>query len=448
MIANRQALLMTAALALLATAPLAQTLASPPAQTRPRPPIETRSSKVFARYAKPLNSVSLDLATGTLTRGPAVANRKGNTVIDFDNMDLSGFVGVETGNGFCRWMDAAVKGTGAGRTAGVVNNSDLMDSIVFAYCSAKLTPGSGGPGGSVHLGFYEGYTSWGGAATTSVAQFTLTGLPGNSASSSFFGGFQCYTITVVFDQLLSYADGPIGYSWHFLDAGTGTNPLGAVLAGTWPFLACTVSCSGVIAQVDAQGMLDVIDLYCPPTNLLQIFTFGTSSGSWSSIAMAMAEVVDQPATITSCAGVPAAADVLASSVAAIGASWTATVTSGIGRTKAGSWTLFFGSTSIAKPTGILIPQHSGGIHFGTSKAGRRLLCAIDASNPSGCLGIPLGAALGSSSSCSASIPKKIGLVCNPWCGQAVVIGTVPAGASGGGNARLTNSVSGVVGTNP
>ena len=29
---------------------------------------------------------------------------------------------------------------------------------MFAYCSAKLTPGSGGPGGSVALGFYEGYT--------------------------------------------------------------------------------------------------------------------------------------------------------------------------------------------------------------------------------------------------------------------------------------------------
>src|SRR6185503_7037776 len=116
---------------------------------------QSRSGKVFARYNKPLKSVTLDLDTGTITHGPKVRNRAATTVADFDNNDLGGFVGVDTGNGFCKWIDAGVKGANCGRTAGVINTSDLMSSIVFAYCSAKLTPGSGGPGGSLGLHFYE-----------------------------------------------------------------------------------------------------------------------------------------------------------------------------------------------------------------------------------------------------------------------------------------------------
>ena len=78
---------------------------------------QSHPGKVFARYNKPLRSMTLDLDTGTITRGPKVSNRKGNTVVDFDNNDLGGFVGVDTGNGFCKWIDSGVKGTGAGRTA-------------------------------------------------------------------------------------------------------------------------------------------------------------------------------------------------------------------------------------------------------------------------------------------------------------------------------------------
>jgi hypothetical protein len=408
------------------------------------------SGKAFARYKKPLGSLTLDLDTGTLTRGPRAVDRTGNSITDFDNLDLGGFSGVDTGNGFCRWIDAAVKGTGAGRTAGVNNTSDLMNSIVFAYCSSKLTPGSGGPGGSLALQFYEGYTLFGGAATTGVALFTLTGLPGNSASSSFFGGFTCYFMRVVFGQLVCFADGPIGYGWKFLDAGFQTaNPLSSVLAGTWPFLSCVASCSGSILQIDHQGMTDVIDEYCPPSVLRPCtFCFGTTSGTFTSIAMSIQEVIDQTATITASSGIPAAPDVLSATAAAVGSAWTATVTSGLARTKAGTWTLFFGKDPVAQPTGFDIGQFppSGG-NFGTTKAGRRLLCGIDALNPSACRNIPLAAGLGSSSACTAMIPKKIGLVCNSWCGQALVLGTVPA-SLGGGNARLTNAIGGTVGTNP
>jgi len=414
---------------------------------------QSQSGKVFARYNKPLKSVTLDLDTGTITRGPSVSNRVATTMIDFDNNDLGGFVGVDTGNGFCKWIDSAVKGTDAGRTAALPNNndSDLMNAIVFAYCSAKLTPGSNGPGGTLGLHFYEGYTLFGGAATTGVAHFTLTGLPGNSASSSFFGGFNCFFIKVIFANLLCFADGPIGYGWKFIDQGTGTiNPLGSVLAGTWAFLSCTVSCSAAILQVDLQGMTDAIDEYCPPSSLLATFTFGTTSGSFTSISMAIEEVTDTTSTIAACAGIPAALDVLTSNPASVGGAWTATLTTGITRSTASSWTLFFGSTGIAKPTGFLITQiPSPGNNFGTNKAGRRLLCDIDGTNPAGfCTAQPIGMPSGSVDGCGGVIPKRISLVCNAWCAQAIVVGACPAGATGGGNRRLSRAINGIVGTNP
>jgi hypothetical protein len=417
---------------------------------------QSHSGKVFARYNKPLKSLSLDLGTGTITRGSKVTNRKGNTLIDFDNLDLGGFVGVDTGNGFCKWIDAADKGTGAGRTASVDNDSDLMNSIVFAYCSSRLTPGSGGPGGSTVLTFYEGYTVWGGAATTGIAAFTLTGLPGNSASSSFFGGFGCFFIRVYFDQLVCFADGPIGYGWTFLDAGYPTaNPLSTVLAGTWPFLSCTVSCSGRPWEFDLQGLTDVIDLYCPTKSLRTVFTFGTTSGSFTSVSMAIEEVVDQTAQLTTCAGLPPNPDALISNFPVVGANWTSTVKTGLTRSKTGSWTLFVGDTPLGKPAGLLLSQfpkcpEPGGPtagNFGTSKAGRKLLCNIDCLGPTSCFQVPIGAKKGSTSSCVIAIPKRITLVCFPFCAQADVFGNIAAGALGGGNHRLTTSINGIIGTN-
>jgi len=418
---------------------------------------QSQSGKVFARYNKPLKSLTLDLGTGTISRGPKVTNRKGNTVTDFDNNDLGGFVGVDTGDGFCLWIDPAIKGTNLGRTAGPENNSDLMSSIIFAYCSSKLTPGSSGPGGSMALHFYEGYTVFGGAPTTSVAHFTLTGLPGNSASSSFFGGFGCFFIRVNFNELLCFADGPIGYGWTFLDKGYPTaNPLSSVLAGTWPFLSCTVSCSASILEYDLQGMTDALDEYCPTTSLKATFTFGTTSGSFTSMSMAIEEVVDQTASVTTCAGSPPNPDVLTTTLPVVGSNWTASVKTGLTRTKTGSWTLFAGTLPLGKPAGILLTQFpkcpntpSGAVvgNFGTSKGGRRLLCNIDCLSPTSCANIPIGAAKGSSSSCVIALPKRIALVCFSFCAQADVFGTVTAGASGGGNHRLSTSVNGVIGTN-
>ena len=66
--------------------------------------------RTFMRVDKPLRTVTLDAETGTVTRGPLLRERAATTVLDFYNNDLSGFVGVDTGGGFCEWFDAGVKG--------------------------------------------------------------------------------------------------------------------------------------------------------------------------------------------------------------------------------------------------------------------------------------------------------------------------------------------------
>jgi hypothetical protein len=217
------------------------------ATAAPLPQGQSSHDHKIARHYGPVRSVSLDLATGAVTRRPAVLRRAVSTVVDFTNIDLGGFVGVDSGAGACEWIDAAVKGFHG-------NASDLMNNVVFAYCSSAKDPASGGPGGEAHLGFYEGYTV-GGPASTSVGLFHFTGLPANTSSSSFWGGFRCYYIDVQFANLVAFADGSIGYSWLFTDVGTT-----GVFAATFPFLSCVQSCTGW--GPDGQGMVNLIDRYC------------------------------------------------------------------------------------------------------------------------------------------------------------------------------------------
>ena len=252
---------------------------------------QSQSGKVFARYNKPLTSVALDLETGTLTRGPAVHDKAFATCINFDNIDLGGFVGVDTGNKFCEWWDA-------GQTS-ACSPTEIITSIVFAYCSATQDVGSGGVGGSARLGFYEGYTVGGGAPVTTCAVFTLTGLPGNTADSSFFGGFRCYFILVTFNPLINCGKGRIAYSWHFMDLGRD-----GVLASTFPFLSCVQSCSGT--GPDGKGMVDLIDEYCPSGTFppRATFSFGTTPfGSYfTSMSMQMRKLVAKPCLLNQAQG--------------------------------------------------------------------------------------------------------------------------------------------------
>ena len=211
------------------------------------------TGKALKRMNKPLRSATLDLATGAVTRGPLAHDRGGSTIADFRNIDHHryGFVGVDTGGGACKWFTAGQKGSGSNQST---NASDLMSSIVFAYCTEADDPRSGGPGGSVTLGFYEGYTLTGGAPTTAVAVFSLTGLPGTTSSPcSFDGSAGCYLLTVDFATLVAFRDSGlgshrgIGYSWTFDDL----TPCAGVWAATYPFFACMTSCSGVVGDAAA-----------------------------------------------------------------------------------------------------------------------------------------------------------------------------------------------------
>lgn len=352
----------------------------------------------------PLRAHTLDLGTGTLTRGPRVHDRTAATVVDFDNNDLGGFLGVDSGNGFCEWFDSATKGFAG-------NRSDLMSEIVFAYCSAKLTPGSGGPGGSVRLGFYEGYSWGGGAPTTVAAVFTLTGLPANTSSSSFFAGFDCFFIQVEFADLIAFADGPIGYSWRFLDVGTT-----GVLAGTWPFLACTTSCSAI-----APPALDVMDRYCPPGTLVSSFTFGSTSGSFTSMSMEIREAADLAATLTPYNATPAPnSDQLAATVATVGNDWTlflARVPSSV----PGNFVVSVRTNRVAVPGGLPVPPPVQG----------RLLVS---GAPLGQLG---GTHDGTRGTLTVPIPPKLDLLCLHFAAQAVVFG---------GSIELSSALEGTTGT--
>jgi hypothetical protein len=137
-------------------------------------------------------------------------------------------------------------------------------------------------------------------------------------------------------------------------------------------------------------------------------------------------------------------DTLTGDPCIVGQPWTASLTLGLARTKGSTWQLFFGTTKVNPPNGSAIAQAQGALNFGSGKAGRMLLCAI---NTSGfvCTGTHNGLAGNVSvTNCGGgNVPAQLGLVCNSWCGQAVVLGPV----SGNGNARLSGGIEGVIGTN-
>jgi hypothetical protein len=378
------------------------------------PEAQTRRGSAFARVTRPLTSVHMDLATGTFTHGPTVKDRGAGTIADFTNLDLTGFIGFDTGGGICEWIDAATKGFAG-------NQSDLMTDIAFAYCSAMRDVSLGGPGGSVRLGYYEGYTLGGGTPTTTAAVLTLTGLPANSASSSFFSGFTCHFMTVSFGFLVGFADGPIGYSWGFLDTGTD-----GVLAGTFPFLSCVVSCSGAMFDVDGQGMTDFIDEYCPPGTLRSTFTFGTTiTGSFTSISMEIREVTDTPATVLPYNASPDAnPDLLAAGPAVVGTLHTYNLARGV-PSAPGSFVVNVRPNRIPLANGVQGPPP-----LPVGAGGRFLI-----SGPR--LTYLFGAHDGMAGSVGSVVPASFDLVCLHFAAQATVVG---------GGVRVSSAVEGTTGT--
>jgi len=380
---------------------------------------QTARGKIYGRYNKPLEPINLDLRTGTITRGPRVNQRAASTTSEFPNLDLGGFTGIDTGGGTCEWFDAGSKGIAG-------NRSDLMNNVVFAYCSAMLTPASGGPGASARLGFYEGYTQGGKTPGTSVGVFTLTGLPANSASSSYYGGWKCFLINVKFANLVSFADGPIGYSWKIIDVGSD-----GTLTGTWPKMACAQSYSS--SGPDSLGMRDVIDVYCPPGNLLSSFSFGTTpvGSHFTSMAMDIREATDVAPTLTPFNGENFNQDVLTVTNAVVGRDWSATVTipgagAGHGHGPNGVVILRAGKIALNTPAGGPNVASPLGQRMTELLIGSSFLTITSPHDGSVAHMGPV------------RIPQRFGLVGRHYAAQATVIG--------GGFGDLSTAVEGVVGS--
>ena len=356
---------------------------------------------------RPMKTIAVDLATGSITRGPRLADRAGTTVIDFDNMDIGGgIITPDTGGGTCEWIEAGTKGFAN-------NASDLMSKIVFSYCTVMLDSSSGGPGASTILGFYEGYQTGGPAPTTAVALINLAGLPGHSSASSVMnpgGGMSCFFVNLTLADCVAFADGPIGYSWRFTDVGTT-----GVLAGSFPFLSCVQSCSG--PGPDGQGMDSLIDRYCPP---------GTPAGqidtSVLGISMAIVEVADAESTATTWNSQGINTDVLSSTAIAIGSTWQVDIALAHAHGASGPTNVKVRSSCINGPNLTSPTGHP--IEILTT--GLLVLTLTDAHDGS------------TTSYAPFAVPCDITLVGLPWAAQGTVLG--------GARADLTTARCGAVGS--
>lgn len=353
-------------------------------------------------------SVHLDLATGAVTRGGPPTDRAGTLVSEYGGPGLGGFIANAPGNGATEFISAGIKGHAG-------NASDFVARMQFAYWTAKKDPSGGGPGGSARLGFYEGYTPGGATPTTTVAVFTLTGLPGNTASSTFPAGLAAYFLTLDLATPMSFADGPIGYSWRFIDT-----DLSGVNGGTGPFLACVNSCSGSSAGPDAVGQIGPHDIYSPPGTLVAPFPVPVTQ------SMELLEIRDQTATVRFVPGDGVNADALTAARAIIGQAWSVTLAIPGGahhHGPGGPFVLRVRTSAINGPTFI---SPLGGRPTEALIAGP-LLAQFTATH-NGTLGAIV----------FPQVPLSIALVDTPWAAQATV--------TGGGFGDLSRGVAGRVGT--
>ena len=200
------------------------------------------------RITTELGSYRYDPVTETFVEGarPRSATARGaslfSTEVSLDNLDLAGFVAIDSQGS--TWFGKADKGV---VTSG--GKSEIMTSFVFAYCTSALAANSGGVGGSARITFYENYTGpTGGVGSapsgTPVAIYNLSGLPGARAGSQACAlvEFPIAQPGPSFSGGVVLPDGPIGWSWDFVDAsGQGsqaaTSPFivqAATQAGVWP----------------------------------------------------------------------------------------------------------------------------------------------------------------------------------------------------------------------
>jgi hypothetical protein len=405
-----------------------------------------QSAKVQRGLNKAPRSAQVDLASGTITKGAAISNRFGTTTQDFNNGD-SLAITVDTGSGFCEWYTVGVKGYNG-------NQSDLMANVRFVYCSSAGDVYSGGPGGTTKLGFYEGYALGGPLPTLAqtVAAFTLTGLPANTGSACFIPWLAstsgCWAVVLTFGTQICFADGPIAYSWKFVDMDT-CGPW----SHTFPTFACVTSCStnplggpgtypAGAAPVDGQGMTDFVDQYCPPATLLATFTFNSVPGTtpmFTGQNMRIRECTDLVGTIAGYnATAPANTDLFSSTPAVLGQTWTATTT------RVGGTGGFF-RIRIQVPGGKANLKCSTVWPAPAVATGRALITGNSASWTQ----LPSPTTVGSINQVgntqgvfSQLIPCDPALIGVYWTGQS----TVMVGAAASATRRCTSAVDGTVGS--
>ena len=439
---------------------------------------QAQGNKLFRRASAP-RQVSLDLGTGTYTRGPVVNDRGGTTVTDLTNLDIFdgsglGWVTTDTGGGACKWFQMASKGLGVNQGIGGGGHqhfppagSDLMSDILFFYCSGALDVLSGGGGGSVEIGFYEGYTIFGGAPTTTAVVFNLTGMPGNTAPGGFLGGSGCYGLNVLFSPMVAFADNIfVGYSWHYQDVGTD-----GLYGATFPFIACVVSCSGLSIysgsaggagtatglNEDGQGMLDAFDAFCtgafPNGPTANTFTFATSGPfappfaptTRASINMEVREAAELATTNVDYndAAPIQNLDTLTATPATLGTTWTATFTragGGSGRFQIRVWNTRLGGNGIAPDTGsVPWPTGTGGRKMAS---GTYFASLPPGQTPAGSPVAPTIAYSAGVGTAVSGIPKDYAFCGLHFAAQA----RSGTGAAGTGTPRLSSAVEGTIGT--
>jgi hypothetical protein len=172
-------------------------------------------------------------------------------------------------------------------------------------------------------------------------------------------------------------------------------------------------------------MLNVIDEYCPPGTLRSSFTFGTTSGSFTSISMDIREASDLATTSAAynAASTPNP-DRLTASSPVLGSTWTATLTRGASTLPGAMF------VSVRRARVPLANGFQGPAPLPAGAGGRILISGAPLATLS-------GAHDGLHGSVSAVLPLSFALLCQHFAAQAMVLG---------GGVKVSSAVEGTVGT--
>ncbi len=212
-------------------------------------PLAWSQTKQAIPYSGEITHLKMDYATGEIT----TLDPAGETLVSscYANNAFSGFF-TQIGVVNDEFVDWGIKSCGL---------SGVACEIIFGYGTTALDPGLGGPGASMNIAFYPGYTGLCGALPPPAIVYGFTGLPGSPDGVSA----AAFTITVDLTTAGFFAaDGPLG--WSYIAQDTVSGPLLITTTGT---------CGG--PGDPATGTQDCFDIYSPMGGAcLGTFVFGTA----------------------------------------------------------------------------------------------------------------------------------------------------------------------------